>query len=184
LYGALDPSVDPARFAVTLTYVISSGYNLTLVLPWISVIEQELNSVERLKHYCQLESEAAPCLPSDPPALHWPSRGAISFSNVELRYRPDLALVLKKLSFEVQAGEKVGVIGRTGAGKSSLVNAIYRAVELAGGSIKVDGQDLGALGLRTVGRQAYMVADCSAPRADRNHPARTVPLWRNSPTQH
>lgn len=150
LYGALDPNVNPARFAATLTYVISSVYNLTLVLPWISVIEQELNSVERLKHYCQLGSEAALTLPSDPPILAWPNQGAISFTDVQLRYRPELPLILKGLSFDVNAGEKIGIIGRTGAGKSSLIQAIYRTVELSGGKISVDGQDLGALGLRTV----------------------------------
>ena len=126
----------------------------------IAMFEQEMvrppknqlnqNSVERLKHYSELESEAATTVPSDPPVSHWPSRGAITFKDVQLRYRPELPLVLKGLNFDVKAGEKVGIIGRTGAGKSSLVQSIYRTVELAGGSIMVDGVDLRGLGLRTV----------------------------------
>lgn len=82
----------------------------------------------------------------------WPSRGQISFTDVGLRYRPDLPLVLEGFTFDVRAGEKVGILGRTGAGKSSLVQAIYRTVELDQGRIVVDGVDLRTLGLHTVGR--------------------------------
>lgn len=119
-------------------------------MPWISDIEQEMNALERLKHYCNLEQEAAAILPSDPDVKAWPSEGAISFQDVHLKYREDLPLVLKGLTFDVHPGEKVGIVGRTGAGKSSLVQATERTVELAGGSISVDGVDLKSLGLHTV----------------------------------
>lgn len=124
--------------------------------------------VERIKNYCELESEDISVKSTDPPTSQWPSQGAISFENVQLRYRPDLPMVLKGLSFEIRAGEKCGVIGRTGAGKSSLVQSIYRTVELAGGSISVDGVDLRSLGLHTVRDQrsvtwkAVLTARCAA----------------------
>ena len=142
----------------------------------MTIIEQQLNSVERLKYYCQLPTETASTLPTDPSPAAWPSEGGISFTNVELRYRPDLPLVLKGLTFEVKPGEKVGIIGRTGAGKTSLVQAIYRTVELAGGEIRVDGVDLRSLGLRTVSETAKG-ADIGAESVG-YHTAGSFPLWR------
>lgn len=109
-----------------------------------------MNAVERLLYYNSLESEAAPLLPSDPSPETWPTRGAIIFSSVELKYRPELPLVLKGVSFSVDPGEKVGIIGRTGAGKSSIVQALFRMVELSGGSIEIDGLDLSGIGLETL----------------------------------
>lgn len=114
------------------------------------MLEQDMISVERVKRYTELEQEDTAVKVSDPPIAHWPSQGAITFTDVQLRYRPELPLVLKGMSFDVRAGEKVGIIGRTGAGKSSLIGAMYRTVELAGGSIAVDGVDLRSLGLHTV----------------------------------
>ena len=109
-----------------------------------------MNSIECVKKYATLAQEADPVVPGDSALEHWPADGAIRFSNVELKYRPELPLVLKGMTFDVGAGEKVGIIGRTGAGKSSLVQAIYRTVELSGGHIHVDGANLRNLGLRTV----------------------------------
>jgi ABC-type multidrug transport system fused ATPase/permease subunit len=117
-----------------------------------------------VKHYCTLEQEAPATKSSDPPLGHWPTRGAISFRDVHLQYRPDLPTVLKGLSFDVREGEKVGVIGRTGAGKSSLVQSLYRTVELAKGSICIDGVNLRDLGLDTVSHarfsHALLVMSC------------------------
>jgi ABC-type multidrug transport system fused ATPase/permease subunit len=83
----------------------------------------------------------------------------VVFEDCKLRYSPHLPLVLKGLSFEVRAGEKVGVIGRTGAGKSSLAQALFRMVDLESGSIRVDGLDIKQVGLDTVspllGRSSY-----------------------------
>ena len=70
------------------------------------------NNVERISHYNELEMEAVPVLPTDPkPDEIWPKSGAITFENVELRYRPGLPLVLRGLSFEIRPGEKVGIVG-------------------------------------------------------------------------
>ena len=133
------------------------------------------NAIERIKHYTELGSEAASSRDNDPSAEQWPSQGAINFTNVQLRYRSELPLILKGVSFDIRAGEKVGVIGRTGAGKSSLIAAIYRTVELAGGSIAVDGVDLSGLGLHTV--RAHRHSRQSGP-ADGNSCAVG---WQSSP---
>ena len=74
----------------------------------------------------------------------------VEFKEVELKYRPDLPLILKDLSFTFKPGEKVGIIGRTGAGKSSIAQALFRTVELSGGQIVVDGKNLREIGLDTV----------------------------------
>ena len=72
----------------------------------------------------------------------WPSQGRIEFDRVNLRYRPNTDIVLDDLSFTVEPGSKVGVVGRTGAGKSTISLALSRIVELCGGSIKIDGVDI------------------------------------------
>lgn len=77
----------------------------------------------------------------------WPQHGAIEASGFQLRYRPNLPLVLKGLDFKINGGERVGVVGRTGAGKSTLMLALYRLVEAAGGSIRIDGVSIAGVDL-------------------------------------
>lgn len=72
----------------------------------------------------------------------WPTSGRVEFRNVELRYRPTTELVLRGLSFVADPGTKIGVVGRTGAGKSTIAMALSRIVELAGGQILIDGVDI------------------------------------------
>jgi ABC-type multidrug transport system fused ATPase/permease subunit len=91
--------------------------------------EQNMNAVERVLHYTELPGEGDAVKPNDPP-MTWPTGGEIAFKNVEMVYRPGLPLVLKDVSFNVAPGEKVGVVGRTGAGKSSLLQALFRFVLL------------------------------------------------------
>ncbi|KAG7279332.1 hypothetical protein CRUP_019028 [Coryphaenoides rupestris] len=97
-----------------------------------------------------LESEAprqSLAGPSSPAAPGWPQQGRLCFRDVEMRYRDNLPLVLKKLRFDIAPEETVGIVGRTGSGKSSLGMALFRLVELAGGSITVDGVNIADLGL-------------------------------------
>ncbi|KAF3838661.1 hypothetical protein F7725_010429 [Dissostichus mawsoni] len=95
-----------------------------------------------------LESEAPRQSPSaDAPAPSWPQQGNITFQDVEMRYREDLPLVLKNLSFTLGPEETIGIVGRTGSGKSSLGVALFRLVELTGGSIIIDGINIAQIGL-------------------------------------
>ena len=85
--------------------------------------------------------------PSSTPS--WPSSGSIEFAdNYSVRYRPGLDLVLNHVNFLVEGGQSVGIVGRTGAGKSSLTTALFRILEAASGVIRVDGIDISQLGLR------------------------------------
>ncbi len=87
-------------------------------------------------------------VPAARPPAEWPAAGQVVFSGVRMRYAPGLPEVLRGVSFTLAPGEKVGVVGRTGAGKSSLVTALFRLVELKGGSVTIDGRDCGAMGLQ------------------------------------
>jgi ABC-type transport system involved in cytochrome bd biosynthesis fused ATPase/permease subunit len=91
--------------------------------------EQNFNAVERILVYTDLPAEGERETKSDPPAT-WPTRGAIEFRDVELAYRPGLPLVLKRVSFEVRPGEKVGIVGRTGR-RAFLVSASCGAERLS-----------------------------------------------------
>ena len=83
--------------------------------------------------------------------VEWPRKAIIKVKNFSLRYRPELPLVLKRISFSIQEGEKVGIVGRTGAGKSSIIQALFRIVEPEIGSIyEIDDLDALKLGLHTL----------------------------------
>ncbi len=93
----------------------------------------------------------------DRDADNWPSHGKIVFRNVNMRYRPGLPNVLNQTSFEIKGGEKCGVVGRTGSGKSSIIVALFRLSELSGGAILIDGQNIGDMGLEHLRKNISIV---------------------------
>src|SRR4051812_17673239 len=114
----------------------------------VAEAEQQFNAVERLDHYARhIEQEAPARIPDQTPPSDWPSQGAIHFDSVSMRYRSGLPTVLHGLSFSIKGGERIGFVGRTGAGKSSILVALLRLAELSGGRIVVDGVDVSAIGL-------------------------------------
>lgn len=115
-----------------------------------SDVETNIVAVERIKEYGETPQEAAWNLPENDPDKEWPSRGSVAFNEFKVRYREGLDLVLNGLTFSVNGGEKVGIVGRTGAGKSSLTLALFRIIEAAGGSILIDNIDISKLGLHTL----------------------------------
>jgi len=130
---------------------ISYALNVTQILNWMvrmaSERESNIVSVERVKEYAELPGEAPAVLPDHRPPQAWPQQGAVTFMDYQMRYRPNLPLVLMGLNFTIRPGEKVGIVGRTGAGKSSMLQALLRLVEPAGGCITVDGVDVTSIGL-------------------------------------
>lgn len=139
--------VDPSLAALSITYALS----VTGLLNWLvrsdTQTESFLSSVERMQHYSNVPSEAPAHIPETAPPAEWPQHGAISFKNYSMRYRAKAPLVLKGINLDIPAGAKVGVCGRTGAGKSSLMTALFRMTEPAAGSITIDGIDVSTLGL-------------------------------------
>ncbi|KAK7462637.1 hypothetical protein BaRGS_00038317, partial [Batillaria attramentaria] len=110
--------------------------------------EARFTSVQRVLDYSQsIEPEAAPIIPDMRPHKDWPKKGGIVFRKVEMRYREGLPLTLKGVSFKVNPQEKIGIVGRTGSGKSTLGVVLFRLVELAGGSITIDDLDISLIGL-------------------------------------
>jgi len=109
-------------------------------------VETEMNAVERLLQYNNIPKEGLPNAQHPPDG--WPSEGKIELRNVEMKYRPTFELVLKNISTTIGSTEKIGVVGRTGAGKSSLILCFFRMTELFSGSIIIDGIDISTLHLK------------------------------------
>ncbi|KAK4259954.1 hypothetical protein QN277_006228 [Acacia crassicarpa] len=138
-------------FASTMGLLLSYALNITSLLTGVlrlaSLAENSLNAVERVGTYVDLPSEAPSIVESNRPPPGWPSSGSIRFEDVVLRYRPELPPVLHGLSFTIFPSDKVGVVGRTGAGKSSMFNALFRLVELERGKILIDDCEIAKFGL-------------------------------------
>lgn len=110
-------------------------------------VETNIIAVERVLEYAQLPSEAPDIIPTRRPTISWPTHGAVSFVDYSTRYRPGLDLVLRNINLDIKAQEKIGVVGRTGAGKSSLALSLFRIIEASGGSIHIDDLDISTIGL-------------------------------------
>ncbi|TDL20293.1 multidrug resistance-associated ABC transporter [Rickenella mellea] len=149
-------SVNPSKIGVVLSYTLSITQTFSDMVSQFAQNEQNMNAVERVLVYADLPAEGAATTSNDP-APSWPERGGITFKDVMLSYRKGLPLVLKNVSFEVRPGEKVGIVGRTGAGKSSLLQALFRMVEITGGEIEIDGVNIRQIGLDVLRRQLALV---------------------------
>ena len=142
-------TISPSRTGVTLSYIISIQQSFGFLVRQIAELENDMNSVERVIHYTKnIEQEPPHEIPEKKPQASWPAEGRVEIKDVVLRYRPDLPDVLKGLNMDVAPAEKVGIVGRTGAGKSSIMTALYRLVELSAGSILIDGVDISKIGLK------------------------------------
>ncbi|KAG1679917.1 Multidrug resistance-associated protein 1 [Nymphon striatum] len=130
---------------------ISFSYNLTGMLLFAiqgsADIETNIISGERIMEYTKLPSEAEWKNESSKPSIDWPDKGTVEFVNYQTKYRPELDLVLKGIDCNINAGEKIGICGRTGAGKSSMTLALFRIIEATKGTINIDGVDISKLGL-------------------------------------
>uniref|UniRef100_A0A3B4Z514 Multidrug resistance-associated protein 5-like n=1 Tax=Stegastes partitus TaxID=144197 RepID=A0A3B4Z514_9TELE len=141
--------IPPAYAGLAISYAVQLTGLFQFTVRLLSETEARFTSVERINHYIKsLESEAPRQSPeAAAPAPSWPQQGKITFQDVKMRYRDDLPLVLKNLSFTILPEETIGIVGRTGSGKSSLGVALFRLVELTGGSIIVDGINIAQIGL-------------------------------------
>ncbi|KAG8935993.1 hypothetical protein FRC02_005189 [Tulasnella sp. 418] len=143
--------ISPAQIGLVLVYCVSLTQLFAMTTRQTAEVENYMNAVERIVHYTRddlIEQEAPYEIEQRKPPPDWPTTGNLELRNIVMNYRPGLPPVLKGISLSVRDGEKIGVVGRTGAGKSSLMIALYRIVELASGSIWLDGVDISTIGLR------------------------------------
>lgn len=139
-------SVSPSISGLVLSYILAIVQMLQFTVRQLAEVENNMNATERIHYYGTELDEEAPLRLGDVRPT-WPEHGEIIFDNVQMRYRDGLPLVLQGLSMHVKAGERVGVVGRTGAGKSSIMSTLFRLVELSGGTITIDGVNISQIGL-------------------------------------
>ncbi|KAI3644541.1 hypothetical protein MP228_010705 [Amoeboaphelidium protococcarum] len=141
-------NIDAGLAGLSISYALTITQSLNWTVRQSCEIETNIVSVERIVEYTKLKSEAPAIVETHRPPLTWPAKGMVEFRNYSTRYREGLDLVLRNLSFIVQAGEKIGICGRTGAGKSSMMLALFRLVEPVCGQIFIDGVDITQIGLQ------------------------------------
>ena len=131
-------------------------YNVREGLNSLSEVQRGTNCIERLSYYTHNIPFERPNTHNFNPRKSWPERGTIEFKNLSMRYRPNLPLALKDLSLRIEGGEKIGIVGRTGAGKSTIFSVLLGMVDASRGSLLVDGIDIIKIGVNDL-RQAMAV---------------------------
>ncbi|KAF2858159.1 hypothetical protein K470DRAFT_260080 [Piedraia hortae CBS 480.64] len=165
-FAIMSVSTGSGLSAGMVGLAMSYALQITQSLNWIvrQTVEVETNivSVERVLEYARLPSEAPAIISKHRPPVSWPSRGAVTFEGYSGRYRPELDLVLKNVSLDIQSHEKIGVVGRTGAGKSSLTLALFRIIEPAMGHITIDKLNTSTIGLMDLRRRLAIIPQDAA----------------------
>jgi ATP-binding cassette subfamily C (CFTR/MRP) protein 10 len=139
-----------------LSYALSITSALNGLVNAFTETEREMISVERVNQYIKEIPPETTHFVIDPP-FGWPSQGVIAFKSVVLKYREHLPPSLRFVSFETRPSEKIGVVGRTGAGKSSLLSALFRLVELYSGSISIDSVDISRVSLQSLRSRLFCI---------------------------
>ncbi|KAJ3493285.1 hypothetical protein NLG97_g4828 [Lecanicillium saksenae] len=149
---------------VALAFALRFGTVTARFLQRITTIESGFDSIERIVEYCNLPQE--PKSGTQPPDS-WPTAGRVSITGLTAGYKPSLPPALENISFSVNPGRRVGVVGRTGAGKSSLTLAFARLINFRGGEIIIDGVDISHTrtdslrkGLLIIPQDPYLFAGC------------------------
>ncbi|XP_048248325.1 multidrug resistance-associated protein 1-like isoform X3 [Haliotis rufescens] len=140
-------SLNPGIVGLSISYAMNVTQTLNWMVRMTCELETNIVAVERIKEYTETPTEAPWEIEDKKPDSNWPVSGKVTFDNYQTRYRDGLDLVLKGIDCSVNSGERVGIVGRTGAGKSSLTLALFRIIESAGGSINIDGIDIAKIGL-------------------------------------
>eukprot|EP00036_Acanthoecidae_sp_10tr_P013013 CAMPEP_0206289406 /NCGR_PEP_ID=MMETSP0106_2-20121207/2100_1 /ASSEMBLY_ACC=CAM_ASM_000206 /TAXON_ID=81532 /ORGANISM="Acanthoeca-like sp., Strain 10tr" /LENGTH=498 /DNA_ID=CAMNT_0053719959 /DNA_START=119 /DNA_END=1615 /DNA_ORIENTATION=+ len=157
LLVATKNTVDGAVAGLALVYAMQLTALLQRVVFVAIETETHMTSAERIFHYSSIAQEPPALVPAvDLQLESWPDRGEVEFRNVDMRYR-DNGLVLTNVSFTVRGGDRVGVCGRTGAGKSSLFVALFRMNALTSGCILIDGVDITTVGLQKLRKSIAII---------------------------
>ncbi len=149
LFAVLSRStLSPSLVGLSITYALNVSSTLNWFVRMSADFETNVTSVERIQEYCETKwHEKAWRIDKTKPSKDWPSSGRILFQNYSVKYRENLENVLTDLNIDIQPGEKIGIVGRTGAGKSSLALGLFRLLELTNGKILIDDLEIDKLGL-------------------------------------
>ncbi|XP_074870252.1 ATP-binding cassette sub-family C member 3 isoform X2 [Carettochelys insculpta] len=140
-------NLNAGLVGLSVSYALQVTMSLNWMVRMTSDLETNIVAVERVKEYSETETEAPWIIEDKRPPGDWPTQGEVEFVDYSVRYRKGLDLVLEDLNLRVKGGEKIGIVGRTGAGKSSMTLSLFRILEAANGEIRIDGVRISEIGL-------------------------------------
>lgn len=143
----VSPQVDASMAGFTISFALDFAVNMLFAIRNISQLELDMNAAERVVEYSELKTESQG---GQAPPAAWPTSGKIMVEDLVVSYAEDLPPVLRGISFQVGDNERVGVIGRTGAGKSSLTLALFRFIEPTSGTVLIDDLDIAKMDLQSL----------------------------------
>ncbi|KAF8733148.1 hypothetical protein HU200_015521 [Digitaria exilis] len=138
---------SPGFIGMALSYGLSLNMSFVFSIQNQCQLTNQIISVERVSQYIDIPSEAAEIIEENRPSSEWPQTGRVELRDLKIRYRQDAPLVLHGITCTFEGGDKIGIVGRTGSGKTTLIGALFRLVEPAGGKIIIDSVDITTIGL-------------------------------------
>ncbi|XP_065874910.1 ABC transporter C family member 5 isoform X2 [Euphorbia lathyris] len=140
-------SIDPSMAGLAVTYGLNLNARLSRWILSFCKLENKIISIERIYQYSQITSEAPSIIEDVRPPCSWPENGTIDLIDLKVRYGDNLPMVLHGVSCSFPGGTKIGIVGRTGSGKSTLIQALFRLIEPVEGKIIIDNIDVSTIGL-------------------------------------
>lgn len=140
--------VPPGLVGLSLTYALALTGTQVFMTRWYCNLSNYIISVERIKQFMHIPTEPPAIVEDKRPPSSWPSKGRIQYQDLKIRYRPNAPVVLKGITCTFRERTRVGIVGRTGSGKTTLITALFRLVEPDGGRILIDGLDVCSIGLK------------------------------------
>nr|QFQ66290.1 putative ATP-binding cassette transporter C [Exophiala pisciphila] len=159
---ATGTKLSSGMVGLAMSYALQITQSLNWIVRQTVEVETNIVSVERVLEYANLPSEAQDVIFKSRPSIGWPAHGQISIKDYSTKYREDLEPVLRNISLNIKPREKIGVVGRTGAGKSSLTMALFRIIEPTSGHISIDGLNTSTIGLLDLRRRLAIIPQDAA----------------------
>lgn len=139
--------IEPGVAGLAVTYGLNLNMLQARVIWNLCNLENKIISVERILQYSSIPSEPPLAIEASNPLHNWPPHGEVDIRDLQVRYAPHMPLVLRGLTCVFQGGKKTGIVGRTGSGKSTLIQTLFRIVDPSAGQILIDGIDISTIGL-------------------------------------